>query len=335
MVETKYLAGNIKEHQMIKLKLWLCLATMVPLVACTGNASSTPKYAILVRAARGKLLFAQPITYAIDEKGAVLDLHIPEGVDSEPEWSPDGQWIAHVKINSNAGSVSDRDIFLTRANGSGQSIQVTNNPRPEQSPTWSTDGAQIAFHSPDNRGRNEIFLLDVECTLQDQACALKPVSLTVGDYPDWSPDGKKIVYRDTSKGGIYVVDIHNPNEIVKVSRDLNRCNSPQWSPTGSKIAFVCDETIYSVDPDGGNLVSLISGALYLRWTPDGKQIAFIGTATLDSSLGQSLDLEGMVVTTAVFIMDVSGANVTRITKNNEESISWFAWLPTGSAKSGP
>jgi Tol biopolymer transport system component len=141
-----------------------------------------------------------------------------------------------------------------------------------------------------------------------------------------------IVYRDVANDGIYVFRADGLSEPKRINHDLTRCNHPQWSPDGTKIAFACNGTIYSVSPDGASLTPLVDGGVYLRWSPDGQRIAFIGTKVLDASLGKTLDIEGTIESTAVFIMDANGTNIKRITSRNDESIGWLTWIPAVQGK---
>ena len=322
---------------MNKVKLWFCLILVAAFSGCTGNTTSISKYALVVETWRGKLLFAHRVIYAVNEDGASLNLGIPEEKDlgSDFEWSPDGQWIAHSYLNPNPRSSSDEDIYITRADNS-KTIRVTNNSdfyhRFVGTPTWSPDGTKLAFYAPSAQSIFGIYLLNIQCVLQGENCMPEPTFLVEGVNPDWSPDGKKIVYQGgygSAHRGIYVADIQNPSEPVKIGE----CDgSPQWSPDGTKIVSVCVGTIQIIDANGDNVVKYASDGYNPKWSPDGKKIAFIGTETLDSHLGQPLDIEGNVLSRAVFIMDANGTNTTRITKNNEETIRWFTWISTDSIK---
>jgi dipeptidyl aminopeptidase/acylaminoacyl peptidase len=70
-------------------------------------------------------------------------------------------------------------------------------------------------------------------------------------------------------------------------RELTQCGekdgAPQWSPDGSKIAFVAkrgddEPQIYLIAPDGGEakrLTNIATGVASVKWFPGGKKIAFI------------------------------------------------------------
>jgi Tol biopolymer transport system component len=321
-----------------KMKLWFCLIFMVLLTACVGKINHTSKYPLMVIAGRDRLLFfGYRVIYAVDESGTLLNLDLPrqEDIGYDPTWSPDGRWIAHSYTNPHPFSASDYDLYIMDATNYSKNIRVTHSVYPWCS-AWSPDSSQIALcaNETDSPHEHAIYLLNVKCILQGESCSPEPTFLIPGNWPDWSPDGNKIAYLDGTSDQIRVVDIHNPNEVVTISQGLKGCDSAKWSPDGKRIAFVCDETIYSVDSDGGNLINLVKGGVDLKWTPDGKKIAFIGTEILDPNLGGSLDFEGTNSTTAIFMMDANGANVTRITKSNEESIGPFMWIPMSKLETG-
>lgn len=323
---------------MIKIKLWFCLITLALITACIVNTRSTNNYALVVEAWRGKLLFAHRVIYGLNEYGASLNLDIPKekelGYDFK--WSPDGQWIAHSYINPNARTASDRDIYIIRADGNNKSIRLTNISGTPDAPVWSPDGARIVFHAyaPDdnNHYRYGIYLLNIQRVLRGENCTPEPTFLVEGINPDWSPDGEKIVYQGgygSVHGGIYVVDVQNPSEPIK----LGECDgSPQWSPDGTKIVSFCKGKIQIIDPNGNNVVKYAIDGFDPKWSPDGTKIAFIGTETLDSHLGEPLDIEGNVLSSAVFIMDANGTNINRVTRSNEETIRWFTWTSTENIK---
>jgi ABC-type sugar transport system substrate-binding protein len=75
-----------------------------------------------------------------------------ENESARPDWSHDGSQITY----SNKG-----DIYIIKADGSGQSVNLTNSPERDEQPTWSPDGSQIAWLSG-NDGKLNIFVMNAD-----------------------------------------------------------------------------------------------------------------------------------------------------------------------------
>ena len=145
-----------------------------------------------------------------------------------PAWSPGGRWIAYADVAETSGAV----VHVVRPDGNGDLIAAE--PDEDQSfisPTWSPDGKYLAFgiasapHTnprPDapgmgvsrRYGERPRFLLaghrpyglawspsgrEIAFT-EDGYVSVLDLStrtikrLQIGDFPSWSPDGKRIVF---------------------------------------------------------------------------------------------------------------------------------------------
>ena len=158
-------------------------------------------------------------------------------------------------------------------------------------PNWSPDGQQIVFVSPCNP-RNDtypggrIFIMNYDGT--DSHPLDLPVNLE-GDYdPDWSPDGKSIIYTSVQTGRYQIFQYFLADGYTRnLSNSKSYDSNPAWSPDGKLIAFIRKTSasqIWLMDNNGSNQVqfNLSDPSLVSQdpaWTPDGQMILFSQSRT--------------------------------------------------------
>jgi Tol biopolymer transport system component len=223
--------------------------------------------------------------------------------EGSPSWSPDG-----TKIAYDGGG----QIYIMNADGNGQTAVAPSSPinaSGATAPDWSPDGTKIVFQAnvvvpapPNSEIPNyEIFVINADGT--------NPTRLTNNpgsDFePTWSPDGTKIAFtskRHSDNGGtvktnnedIYIMDAdgtdpvrltHNDGSESCLPSENFNCHfdgQPDWSPDGSKIAFISGRTgvpnVFTMDSDGENETNVTednsSNHQYPAWAPDGTKIAY-------------------------------------------------------------
>ncbi len=197
--------------------------------------------------------------YALDlQSGKNMALTSGGAVNLEPRWSPDGRRIAFVSTAYNrrfhifAGSFAEGKLNPVRLTGETRSAL----PRyyysaydHEISPTWSPDGTEIIFVS--NRGHiygtGGFWRMRAEPGAEAREIYFEETTWRA--RPDWSRDGKRLLY----------------------SSYLGR----QW------------HQLWVTTPEGGHPFPLSYGEFdntAARWSPDGKRIAFISNRSGNTSL---------------------------------------------------
>jgi TolB protein len=182
-------------------------------------------------------------------------------------------------------------VFTIKPDGSGlrQITHTTHVPAGgvgAENPTWSPDGATIAFDAPAGRGVN------IFTTSPGEAPA--PLPLSVGAFngdPAYSPNGKQISF-DQDIGpsqpkvhGIFIAnaDGSHARRLTTAIRSTHSYDTEsQWSPDGKRIAFTRvknsrQAAVFIVNVNGTDLRRLTPWKLDAAspdWSPDGRTILF-------------------------------------------------------------
>lgn len=199
--------------------------------------------------------------------------------DVQPRFSPDGRRIVFA---SNRGG--NWDLWMINLDGTGL-VRLTDDAVNEIAPAWSPDGKQIAFTVWGRRsGQWEIWTIDV-------ARPSVRKFLTYGMFPDWSADGKRLVFqrarqRGTRHFSVWTVELidgeaRNPTEIAY--SDTWACITPRWSPDGRSVVYASVPAttrpaapvaaVWALDLQTGLKTKLTNGNLTAFnpiWAPDGR-----------------------------------------------------------------
>ena len=114
--------------------------------------------------------------------GRTLQLTRAKKSSSNPDWSPDGRWIAFDSQHPDGTF----DIFVIEAAG-GPPRRLTEDPSNEHRPSWSRDGRWIHFAS-DRTGRFEVWRIPAQGGQAEQ------VTDQGGFTCHLSPDGRTLYY---------------------------------------------------------------------------------------------------------------------------------------------
>jgi dipeptidyl aminopeptidase/acylaminoacyl peptidase len=279
-----------------------------------------------VRVAALTALLTLPLPPASAQtRGVTPDDYLAFETLGDPHFSPDGRTIVytvtHVDQRQNR-RVSQ--IWTIAADGSGSPKPLNTGPQSSSQPRWRGDGRAIAFVSsraepgaPDGAPvKPQLWLLPL-----DGGAPKKLTSLANGvNSYQWSPDGSRLVavsssgpsdtakspsdvrhyghanykfndsgWFDDKRTHLWVIDAGRGAALEITSGQDWNDTDPQWSPDGTKIAFVSDRTgkafdfsentdVWVVDAGGGTPVKISDHELpdnSPRWSPDGQTIAFL------------------------------------------------------------
>lgn len=182
----------------------------------------------------------------------------------------------HVAFTSDRGDGGgEPGVYAMEADGSGDPVRLTEDGG--FSPTFSPDGARIAFSSRRVGGALDVFVRVV-----DGSAGTERLTLAGGSEPAWSPDGSRIAFESRRAG--LPPDVHVMNADGSGSPDRLTTGggfSPAWSPDGTRIAFASrrdgeDRDIYVMEADGSTepVRLTVDGGWSPSWSPDGTRIAF-------------------------------------------------------------
>jgi Tol biopolymer transport system component len=269
-----------------------------------------------------------------------------------PQWSPDG---SNLLTASESGTY-EYELMTFDLEGTQQIL-------PEHIPgtlhyRWSPGGEQFAltYQGP---GESDLFVFDQHGTSLWRLSDLRP-DLIWPSSVEWSPDGTRLAFADSSSRPGRLVTISASGEDIQIhSTPGERVVDVLWSPDGRWIAFtVLGSTngyeLYVTTPGGRNLTMIANEPIrYLRWLPDSSDLIYMdasndiviisrdaGPRTIVSSQlhgGTLKEADFSPDTTQIaytvggrygaddlYVMNVDGTNVQQLTDNpgNHKCFQW-------------
>src|SRR5882724_7410136 len=248
---------------------------------------------------------------------------------SQPELSPDGQWVAYaVRTRMLKEDKNEQRLWMISNHG-GDPISLTAEGVSSSHPRWSPDGKYIAFLSARNNGKAQVLLLN---RLGGEAAHLTDSPQGVDDF-EWSPDSTRLV-----------LILRDPKpEDLEAAKEKDKDKPAAAAKPKTPPPFVIDRLqfkrdtvgyldrrrthLYIFDVASKKTTQITSGDFddaEPAWSPDGKSLAFTSNrSTPDPDATYNSDIW-------VIASDTSdkGAHLTQITTNPGPDRS-PAWSPDG------
>jgi len=230
--------------------------------------------------------------YVIDSDGENLRrITRFEDLTLSPAWSPDGTRLSFVSYRSGDPELYEMDLTT----GEDRMIDTGESGQPI-TPRYHPDGRHLAFALVGGE-RPGIFTYD----LLEECCLRRVTGGRWDDLsPSYSPDGGQMAFNSNRLGvgtpQIYVMpsDGGEPDLLSPyVYGEGGYFTSPDWSPTGDRVAFHgrIDRGRYHILvadlEDGGRRVLQLTAEGNNedpRWAPDGRHLVFVGERSYGSGL---------------------------------------------------
>jgi Tol biopolymer transport system component len=137
-----------------------------------------------------------------------------------------------------------------------------------------------------------------------------------------APARQRIAFSSDRDGNpeIYTMDPRG-KDVVRLTNDPARDDSPNWSPDGSKLAFVRSGDVFVMNADGSNAANLTNSAApdaEPTWSADGLRIAFSSRRPNVTSLN-------------LFVINADGTNLVQLTSAEPAEDGNPSWSPDGAA----
>ncbi|HSY82046.1 MAG TPA: hypothetical protein VK807_09800 [Gemmatimonadaceae bacterium] len=183
----------------------------------------------------------------------------PGGLNSAPVFTPDGKWVVYAH-----GDEVGTDLFAANpfSNDPARRITVGHGTDNTQ-PTFSPDGQQIAFTSG-RSGHPEIYITDFDGTNAELLTPFEFGGEFYREGPDWSPDGRSVVFGSWIGGIFQVETISLRDRSVKQLTSEGRNEDPSYAPDSRHVVFTSTRSgvheLWVLDVESGRVRQLTFGS---------------------------------------------------------------------------
>ena len=215
----------------------------------------------------------------------------------DPVWSPDGTKLAYLD--------HEQHLVVMNADGTGSRVISRESGwlAEDEIASWSPSGKQLVFGAKLGPGADALSIVNADGTGRRRLGVR-------GLDPDWSPDGKSILFNDPT-GLVAVIGVDGRG-LRRLTHSGCSADLARWSPDGKQIAFTgapeCTGRaaieVMNADGTGRHPVARGAGGSFdgLAWSADGTQIVY--------SVGPDLFTLGNL-----YVADVDGGGVRQITSD--------------------
>lgn len=206
----------------------------------------------------------------------------------EPSFRRDGQVIAFIgAFDVDANDIFAYNVCIINSDGTGL-VELTDNAESADptvsNPAVSPDGEKVAYVTG-----GAIHLVDAD--------GANDAQLVADAYnPAFSPDGEQIAFVRVSD--IFTINLDDKvetNVTNNTSGDL--VSSPEFSPSGDEIVYALHTTIMLLDIAGATQEDIVTNGAHPTFKPDATRIAFVRDNMIYSVNIAGTDLQQLTTVT--------------------------------------
>lgn len=216
-----------------------------------------------------------------------------EGNNKEPDYSPEGKYLAYITWQSISGSKTNSwggDVVVIRDLESGKEREFIPGYQNVGYPRWSPDGKSILMVFRNSNKAHGLCMLDVNSGTTNTVLSAEKLTQGFGRH-QWSPDGKSVYYgwlnQENGNSLIKYFDLYTEFEKV-IHESTKRIWQVFLSPDGKQLGFIQGGDGYGIfvlPSTGGKPREIfrfreeenvrLGASCSVAWSLDGKFIYFI------------------------------------------------------------
>jgi dipeptidyl aminopeptidase/acylaminoacyl peptidase len=245
------------------------------------------------------------------------DIYRMEAV-SEPQISPDGQWVAYLVTTSDREADEVRSAIWMVSWDGKQHVQLTKPSSSVDSPRWSPDGRYLSYLAKTGEAaeHSQVMLLDRR---GGEPRVLTSVTDDIESYA-WSPDSRRLVLvmETDNEPTTASFPAKGPKPIVIDSVFFKEDVTGYIGRSQKQHLFLFDVDAEKLEPLG---VDEQYNDVQPAWSPDGKQIAFVRTKERAEDMDGKVDID--------LIEARPGAAPRQLARPYAPTFQHVAWSPDG------
>ena len=175
-------------------------------------------------------------------RGVKNRLTFSEAPNAAPIWSPSGAELVFASLREG----SSYDIFLRKADGTGEPKPLAAGPLGEVPADWSRDGRYLVYQVNDPETSGDIRYLERRGDGDDWESRPYLQTPYREGFAKLSPDGRFLVYQSNESGRDEIYVRPFPKEGGRTAVSTNGGTQPRWSTDGTEIFYVEGSTLVAV-----------------------------------------------------------------------------------------